>query len=268
MIFKNSGGCACLDKFDLVKTSLQESRASFEASTYITENYDKILAKIRSMGISEDKSEDLLHDLYINLFTKEKEGEGFDSEYGDGNMTVEQFVFARVNGYAKNNKYRTDIVDSKRATIEKTVTVSDEDEFGTGKKKTRKVKVKDTVQWTAIAATTLNDELEDNDGFQTAYSLAAVSDCSDDIDGALSLREQIDACIDICELNDINIINILKNVDKLGEVLIGKVSKSKGVFQKLQDLVKESDVLSENLMSILEYRISHRDEYERVLATI
>lgn len=266
MVFSNTVKPACLDKFNLVSTTLHESKANFEASTYIADNYSKIIGKIRSLGIKEEKANDLLHDLYINLYTSEKEGEGFDSEYGDGNMTVEQFVFARINGYAKNEKYRTDVVDSKKTTVERLVTITDSDDFGTGKVKQRTVKVKDTVYFSSVASTTLNDELEDNDGFQTAYSLAAVSDCSDDIDGALSLREQINTCIDICDLNGIQLINILKNIDRLGEVLIGK--KSSGVFQKLSDLVKESDVLSENLLSVIEFRKSNREVFEQVVESL
>lgn len=266
MVFSNTVRPACLDKFNLVSTVLHESKANFEASTYIADNYSKIIGKIRSLGIKEEKANDLLHDLYINLYTREKEGEGFDSEYGDGNMTVEQFVFARINGYAKNEKYRTDIVDSKKTTVERLVTVTDSDDFGTGRIKHRTVKVKDTIYFSSVASTTLNDELEDNDGFQTAYSLAAVSDCSDDIDGALSLREQINTCIDICDLNGIQLINILKNIDRLGEVLIGK--RSSGVFQKLSELVKESDVLSENLLSVIEFRKSNREVFDQVVESL
>lgn len=266
MIFSNTGKGVDLSSFNLVETKLQESKASFEASSYIVNNYAKIIGKIKAIGIKDEKANDLLHDVYVNLLSDEKNGEGFDEDYGDGNMTVEQFVFARINGYAKNEKYRTDIVDSKKMTVETVVEISDTDDFGTGKAKSRKVKVKDTIHFSAVAATTLNDELEDNDGFQTAYSLASISDCSEDIEGALSLREQIETCIDICELNGIPIINIFRNVDKLGEVLIGR--KSDGVFSRLRDLVKESDELSENLMNVLEYRKAHRDIYDSVMETI
>ena len=266
MQFSNTQSVVSIDTLNLVETSLMESKASFEASSYIADNYNSIVNKIIALGIKPEKAKDLLHDLYVNLLIKEKEGEGFDDSYGDGRMSVEQFVFARINGYAKNDKYRTDIVDSKKSTVDRIVTVEDNDDFGTGKNKSRKVKVRDTIHYASIASTTLNDELEDNDGFQTAYSLAAVSDCSDDIDGALSLREQIETCIDICDLHDIKIINVFRNIDRLGEILTTKTSG--GVFQKLQALVTQQDELANCLMQVLEYRKAHRDIFDDVLETI
>ena len=98
-----------------------EPEINREASNYIISNYSMLLKIAGSYGIDYIKSQDLLQDVYISVYTAENNGNGFDMQYGlrvDNNkhtnpfMNVEQYVIARLAGYSKNDKYRSDICES------------------------------------------------------------------------------------------------------------------------------------------------------------
>ena len=83
-------------------TELKEIIVNHEASEYIINNYSYIQRAVMAKGIDEDRAKDLVNDMYLNLFEAEKNGEGYDSNYGDGSISVSQFVIARAMQYAKN----------------------------------------------------------------------------------------------------------------------------------------------------------------------
>ena len=111
---------------------------------------------------------------------------------------------------------------------------------------------------------------DNNDDFQKAFATAAVADSTDDITEMMSLREQIDYCIDICSLHDVNILNAFKNIDALADML-GDYSKKKktaeSVFSKLSELVEYHTELGTNLIEILRYSAKNRSVFEAIIAT-
>ena len=246
--------------------TLKEQNANHEASSYIIENYKYLKGYALSKGVCVDKVDDLLQDVFMSVYSAEKNGEGFDETYGDGIMDVGNFVRGRINGYANNHRYRGDVVECRVSKIEEYITEEHvkTDIHGNpivkrGKVQTQtiteKVKKQYTIAVYSASGADPNSETE-SDGFQTAYANAAVSDSIGDIEEAASLREEIDTCIDICELHGFNILNVFKNIELLDSMLMSNSSKKKSadsVFYKLSSLVREHDLLAENLMSVLRF---------------
>lgn len=263
-----------------------------EASSYIIDNYRNLIGIVRSCDVKEEKANDLLHDVYISIVDAEENGEGFDMEYGsrvneDGEieanlMSVEQFVIGRIKLYAKNNKYRTDVIEATNGTVNEIHTYYDAEmdehghevlnKDGTPKLVKRVERRKVNILMTANAASFNEggDVADNNDDFQKAFATAAVADSTDDITEMMSLREQIDYCIDICSLHDVNILNVFKNIDALANML-GDYSKKKktaeSVFSKLSELVEYHTELGTNLIEILRYSAKNRSVFEAIIAT-
>lgn len=263
-----------------------------EASSYIIDNYRNLIGIVRSCDVKEEKANDLLHDVYISIVDAEENGEGFDMEYGsrvneDGEieanlMSVEQFVIGRIKLYAKNNKYRTDVIEATNGTVNEVHTYYDTEmdenghevlnKNGTPKLVKRVERRKVNILMTANAASFNEggDVADNNDDFQKAFATAAVADSTDDITEMMSLREQIDYCIDICSLHDVNILNVFKNIDALADML-GDYSKKKktaeSVFSKLSELVEYHTELGTNLIEILRYSAKNRSVFEAIIAT-
>ena len=270
-----------------IDTRVKEIKHSFEASDYIAEHYDSLLKYIKTLpGINgDDKAKDLLHDVYISVHKAEMDGEGYDSEYynkkgQEGTVLLEQFIYGRIKQYAKNDKYRSDLVSSGSVSYTKVVCIETPLTTRTGYKYDKNgniiteknyVREKCKVKACEIAAS-FNDggDVEDNnDSFQKAYAMASTHDSLDDLMELYSLREQIDYCIDICSLHNINLLNILKNMDKLASLL--SVSSRKktadNVFEDLHKLVSYHTELAESLMSVLKFSMTNRSEFDAVLAT-
>lgn len=269
-----------------------EPKTNHEASDYVISNYNTLKAIIRRCDIKEEKAEDLLHDVFISLVESEQNGNGFDMEYGnnriDGKddicniMDVEQFVIGRIKLYAKNPKYRTDIVEATNSFVHETDTYYETEldeqghevlnKDGTPKliKKTHRHKVQVTVTSNAASFNEGGDVKDNNDDFQKAFATAATADSTEDITEMLSLRDEINYCIDVCSLHKINILNIFKNIDKLAEML-GDYSKKKrtaeSVFSKLSELVSYHDELADSIMEVLRYASKNRAVYDLVMST-
>ena len=275
-----------------LEAKIIEPDVNREASSYIIGNYQNLIGIIRGCDICIDKANDLLHDVYISIVDAEDNGNGFDMEFGSrvdeyGNvdfniMNVEQFVIGRIKLYAKNNKYRSDIIEATNGSICETSTyyVTELDEHGQeviGKdgrlkkvKKTETKKVNVTITTCAASFNDGGDVTENNDDLQKAYATASVADSTDDINELMSLRENIDYCIDVCNFHEVNLLNILKNIDFLSEML-GDYSKKKktaeGIFKQLSELVSYNDIFGSTLMEILNYSSRNRAAFDMVIAT-
>lgn len=288
MLMLISSNCASLN-FDV---TLVETVYNQEASDYIRDHYEELIGIIRKIDIKDEKARDLLHDVFISIVEAEKNGEGFDMEYGthineDGTverdiMDVSQFVIGRIKQYAKNIKYRTDVVDGTAGAITQTDTyyVTELDKYGneiTDKngnvkmvKKVDKHKVKVAITASAATFTDGGDIEENNDEFQKAFAVASTADSTDDVAEMLSIREQIDYCIDICELHEVNLVNILKNMDELITLLGAYRSRKRvadSLFSKLTDLIEYHDGLAENLVEIFKFSSQHKTEFNAIMAT-
>lgn len=264
-----------------------------EASKYIVEHYDEIIKHIKKTDVKDEKAQDLLHDVYISICAAEENGEGFNAEYGskigeNGDyeiniMDVAQFVHGRVKLYAKNNKYRTDIIESSNISVLQTevVYVTEMDKHGRevigkdGKAKQSKktIKTKKALDICTHAASFnegADDLLSDNDSFQRAFALASVSDSTEDVTEQLAIRDDIEYCIDICDTANIKIINLFKNIDLISQML-GDISKKKksseSVFSKITELAEYHDQFAESLISVLRYSAKNKSAFEAIIST-
>lgn len=263
-----------------------------EASNYIINNYKNLVNIIKSYDVREEKANDLLHDVYISIVDAEENGEGFDMEYGsyvteDGEietklMSVEQFVIGRIKLYAKNNKYRTDIIEAANGVVTEVHTYYDTEmdkngnavlnKDGTPKlvKRVENRKVNILMTSNAASFNEGGDVDDNNDDFQKLFAIASIADSTDDVAEMMSLREQIDYCVDVCSLHDINILNIFKNIDVLANML-GDYSKKKksaeSVFGKLSELVEYHSDLGTTIIEILRYSSKNRSAFENIIAT-
>lgn len=263
-----------------------------EASDYLKNNYHELIAIVKKTGVKEEKAQDLVHDVFISLVEAESEGNGFDMEFGSrhGNadsddvniMDVAQFVISRIKNYAKNAKYRTDIVEANCTSVNEVVTydVEELDSNGNcildkdGKPKTKRVSEKSKVKtYVTLNAASFNDGggmIDGNDDFQKAYAVAATADMVDDSIEMLSIRNQIDYCIEVCELHGFNILNVFKNIDKIADML-GDMSKKKksadSVFSKLSELANYHDEFGASLMEVLTFSSKNKAIFDGIIAS-
>ena len=264
-----------------------------EASKYMIEHYDEILQHIKKTDVRDEKAHDLLHDVYISIFDSESNGEGFDMEYGSkigengeyemNIMDVAQFVHGRVKLYAKNSKYRTDVIESSNISVIQTETFYETEmdkhgrevigKDGKAKKVKKTVKTKKTIDIGAYAASFndgADDLIENNDSFQRAFAIASISDSTEDVTEFLSLRENIDFCVDICSTADIKIMNLFKNIDLFSQML-GDISRKKksseGVFSKLTELTEYHDQFAEAFISVLKFSAKNRAAFDAIIST-
>ena len=105
------------------------------------------------------------------------------------------------------------------------------------------------------------DSEEGNDGFQTAYAMAASPVEDMDYISEREVRQYIDTCIDICELHEYNILPILKNINELASLI-----SASNMFSKLPAIVSENDELAEAIREIFKYRMDNINEYEEIIA--
>lgn len=265
---------------------LLEPMLNRDASEYIVDNYNDLLTYVFKLGIKDEKAHDLLHDVYISVVESENNGNGFDMEYCGNNserygeyMQVSQFVYGRIGLYAKNNKYRTDITESGVGTsIGIDVYYVDEIDLN-GKvvlnkdgtpKKVRKMKAnKQAINIITCAASfTGGDGTQENDGFQMAYEMAEVADTTDDVSELLSLREEIEYCIDLCSLHNVPILNIFKNIDYLASMLSKSSQRIKSydkVFSTLHNIVEYHSEFADCLVSILEFSSKNRNAFDALI---
>ena len=258
---------------------LVEAPFNDDASNYVLNKYIDLIKVIKSLGIKEEKAFDLLHDVYISLTEAERNGEGYDINYGDGNITlVEQFVIGRIKLYAKNPKYRTDIVESGKMSVTKTEIIKTEkvdksgvvkDKLGNVMYEKRYVRTKDTIT-ASVSAASYNegkDVTDNNDSFQKAYAMASGDDSIEDLIEMCSLKEQIDYCIDVCSLHEVNILNVLKNIDKLADMLCTRGKKrADEVFSKITQLVEYNSDLGEALTEVLQYSQRNKARFADIIS--
>lgn len=269
-----------------LSTKLIDLDTNSYASDYICNNYSHLLGIIRKLDIRPEKAADLLHDVFISVVEGERCGKCYDVNYGKadkGVISVEQYVIGRIKRYALNTKYRTDIVESGTSTyIKKSVVVNDAIECtGSGVKvaagKDRRY-VKEKVKVSSrITASSYNEGEQDikqnSDNFQKAYAQAASAECEEleDIVEACSLQEQIDYIIDVCDLHGIKILNILKNIDEIADIMVKSAEGSKkkqsfGVFNQLVELVNVHKDVADAFISVLTYSMSNKENFSRIIA--
>lgn len=271
------------DSIDLgLKAVIVEPVMNNQGSEYIQDNYNVLLDFIRHHNVVE-KAEDLLHDVFLSVLDDEHNGHGFDPNYKceneDDVRTVESYVLGRLKLYCKNAKYSTNYVETARIKrrgnndkyFESLLDDSGKLSLGLVSKVRHEDKNSDAITVTTSAASWSTDNSGTNDEFQTAYSMAMVVDDTDDITDLLSLREEIDYCIDVGELHGVQVLNLFKNIDIIADAFLDKqkrkVKACESIFSSIIEMVNYNSDFADSLLSVLSYSEKNRSAFEGVIAT-
>lgn len=231
----------------LNQSKLIELEINTQASEYFVNNYEYIMGQARRMvGVDPNKVEDLVQDVLVSIMTSEAAGEGYDMSHSNAGsiITVAEFVFGRLKLYSKNNKYKAEGCDRKV----KTKRMGNE--------------VKSTVVFDlAFASPDDSKDLDDLDGFQKAYANAHCYDSEiSDIEDGMSLRQDIEFCMDFDEVVGFKFINLFKNLDMFTD------NFDNSIFDKLKDAMKYHDELNDAVFNVLSAAARHRNLFDSIVA--
>lgn len=266
---------------------LVEPETNTVGSDFIKDNFDRLLNyTARKLNINtkfEDstRANDLLTDVFIKITEDEQDGCGYNPNYfenGD-NITVEQYIFAKIIGYAKNSRYSKEYVEGGRPVkVNNTTSVTTEMQDG----KIVKYEVtKEKIYRGQVIAMSSAFEERGKDGKDTdrnykserdfidaqvsAFSDEPPTNITDNIDSVESIRSQIDYCIKIGSINELDIMNMFKHIDDFGEIL-----KTKEIANMVVDSLKEINEVNKTfaqcLYDILSFRNDNREQFELILS--
>ena len=238
---KNLSGLNC--------TELIEPEINHQASEYFVENYNTIMSQARKMnGVDPDKVEDLVHDVMISLLNSENAGEGYSMDHSrQGSLiTVADFVYGRLKAYSKNRKYSIDGCDrhiSTKRVGNETVTVVDFD--------------------IAFASVSDGTDTDDMDSMQRAFANAA---CYDDeielIEESLTLRKDIETCLEMDERCCMSFLALFRNID----MFVDNFDNS--IFDRLKAAIREDKEFGEALMNVLSTASKHRGMFDTAVEEV
>lgn len=218
-------------------TNFLEPEINREASQFVVDNYEALKKDvIIKFRIPQEKSEDLLNDVYISLVETENEGNGFNmnrSNKGDCIM-VSQFVYGRIKGYSENIRYRTDVVESGR---------------GGGR---------------AYAASGGDSgDFKELDSLQVSYALARTYDDIEEIEDELSIKENIEYCLQFDNIIGLKMNLLLKNID----ILVGN-NIHKSLLEKLKNATIIHDEFGEAFKNVIQYAIRNRAKFDSIVSSV
>lgn len=225
-----------MELFESVK--LIEPVMNHDASNYIAEHFDECVRSVPST-VHMDMREDLVMQVCISFLEDESRYEGFNPNYGDGAMSVAQYVHSRINKYAKNNQYSGKAMDIKY------------DKEG-------------NVEYIAKTVSIGSDE-DTEDEFSYGYrNAASPEDITKDVEDELSIRDELEFCIDICELGKFDLVTFLRKRENLSK-LVGDDRARTGPVAKLANLASYHDEMGECLKNVVEYAQRHFTKFSKLL---
>lgn len=154
------------------------------ASNYIAEHYHEMVKTAIKMGVDPHKSHDIVHDVYMSIKHSEENDDGFNPNRGNRSdyITVSEFVYGRMKGYARNPKYQRD-------------NGMGEEVCASGSKRS-----------------------DEPDHYQMAYENAPSFDEIEALSCEIDMPEEIDFLLTFEGTNGVNMKYILKNICKLARM--------------------------------------------------
>lgn len=228
----------------------QNAEINNEASRYIEENFDKLVKwahyKTKEPVDMFDKALNLVEDVYISIKEAENNGNGYSLEKSnDGDIvTVEQFVYGRLEGYSKNIRYR----------------------FMPGVSEYRRVgtdKNSDNIFSVTCASSNGDEEAENLSAIQLAFNNAPAYDDIIESDIDVSLRQNIDFCLEFRSRTSIDILRIFNNIEHLA-----KYELDPQMFSSLRKLMNYHEDLKEAFIQVMEASRNNRQHFMSVLAKV
>lgn len=215
---------------------IKEVEINHEASTYIADNYSLILDQARRMGVDPDKVEDLVQDVFVSIVTGENEGNGYDISHSRENsvITVADFVFGRLKGYSKNVKYQS------------------------GCEKRRSSNPADNID--IVSASPTDTDLDKLDSMQRAYASAPSFDETEKVELFVSLRQDIELCLDFNDAVGFNLVNLFRNIDLFSNDF------NSSIFERLSKALKYHTEFGEAFKNVLLSARADRDTFDSIIA--
>lgn len=227
--------------FNGMMAAFIEPVVNTEASQYIASHLSEIRNQTRKMGVDQDKVDDLVSDVWLSIREAELNGNGYDISHSNENdvITVEEFVYGRIKGYSMNNKYRAGAMERRVS--------------------------KDSTKNIEIISASCSDasDLDNLDGFQKAFALAATYDDIDNVEAEMSLRSNIEFCMSFDEQIGFKLINLLKNID-----LFSQVGFSSSLFDKLKEAIEYHDEFGAAFKEVMSVAVSSKPVFEAVVDSL
>lgn len=225
--------------FSGINVGLKEANRNNEASAYITSHYNELVKDVLKFGIDPSLATDLVNDVWVSMVKSEMNGEGYDVNHSeDGSITVEKFVYGRLKGYSKNNKYHTGFSEVH--------------------------KVGDSYTYT-VAASSQGNDYSTMDKYQENYlnTPDIKSECDfSDIDLKASLLKNVEFCSMFSEEVGFNMMNLFRNID----FFMKKDSFKSSIFDQMRFLITKNEEFGEALKDTIMCYIKYPEYYESVLA--
>ena len=226
--------------FDGMYAQFIEPEVNTEASTYIENHLSEIQRQVMKMGVHIDQVIPLIHDVWISIRNAELAGNGYDIKHSNENdcITVEEFVYGRIKGYSRNSKYRVDVSEKHHS--------------------------KDVTKQVEVISASAEDttDLDKLNSFQKAYAMAASHDDIEDVDAEISLRSNIEFCIDFDQVVGFSMLKFFKNIDT-----ICNVGFNNSLFDKLKDALQYHDEFCVAFREALTVSRTNRGVFESVVAS-
>lgn len=224
---------------------LVEPKIDKTASEYISKNFKKLVAYVRSIdAVDKNKCEDLVNDVAVSILRGEQFGEGYKMCYmtneHDTPISVEQFVFGRIKKYANNRKYR--------------------------KATTSKIMERTTERINLIPADSNTEDLDLMTREQKAYALASTEVHElDDVDSKESIDEEIDYLLSLDGETGGRLSRLLFKLDDLKQFIKNNANCDSNISDVFR-VVNCSDDVKEALTDVIMYSRGREDEISRKVA--
>ena len=201
-----------------LSSNLFEPETNNEASHFFETKYND-LCKLGRKQVG-NKYQELLHDVYVSILVKEREGEAFNANYFEGTMiSVEEYVISKIMACSKNKKYTDNnikkVIEKKKVVHKSNISINDVIVL---KSNTYRMQRKEVIYMECLVGSTVQSDSIERTSTNSpivAY-MNTVSEAANnsvlEAEERMCIRENIETCIDICGIRGINIINIFKSI--------------------------------------------------------
>lgn len=228
-----------------VTTGFRDAVYNKIASEFIVNNYERLVKGMYKFGVNEHFGSDLLNDLFISIVSKEEAGEGYDESTG---ITVDEYVFGCIKGYAKNIKYK-EVGELKYK--KKKGADADDDKEVIG----------------SFASSTTGSE-ESLSGIQMAFMNARDDRSENDFDESdayMDLVNDVNMCLEFGDRVNMDLKVFFKNIEMFVDEVQGR---NRTMFNKLFDTLKLHSDFELSFVKVMEMYNRNKEVYMDVMNRI
>lgn len=228
-----------------------------EGSTYICENYNKLIAYVRAFcGNKVVDPAEIVNEVWYSIKRSEDMGEGYNVHNGEnGIITVEQFVYGRLKKYCLGTKYKTYGAVVRNADEGDAVNGSIYDCNGERKVIKNKNAI---VELPAYTSEELNLVYENASDSRADDAFGAV----DDFEAIHNYVEELFNYGD-----ELNMKSFVKNLAQICRENTSTLVLQR-MFKDIIQFTKEQDLFRESLFQVITFAIKYPNEYQVMVANL